>query len=118
MIKIYKHLFLLILFLICIFFNPLENFAAEIIQVRNSTLIIIGDNNRTYPIKLSCVYVDQSDEEAAFNWVKSELPRKKKINLLPRSSKDGIISANLLTIEENVDINAQMIMQGLATKDC
>ena len=98
--------------------GPIANFAAEVIQVRTSTLVIIGDSNRTYSVKLFCVNVDQADEESALKWVKSQLPRKKKINLLPRSSKDGVISAELLTLEDNIDINKQMIKQGLAIKDC
>ena len=45
--------------------------AAEILQVTSSSILLIGDNNRTYTVKIACMEISPNLEERAF---KEETP--------------------------------------------
>ena len=57
--------------------------AAEVLQVRSSSLLQVGDHNRTYTVALACSAVDASQEAEATAWLRQELPRRRKVNLRP-----------------------------------
>ena len=63
--------------------------AAEVLQVRSSSLLQVGDHNRTYTVALACSAVDASQEAEATAWLRQELPRRRKVNLRPVGSSDG-----------------------------
>ena len=56
--------------------------AAEVLQVRSSSLLQVGDHNRTYTVALACSAVDASQEAEATAWLRQELPRRRKVCLL------------------------------------
>ena len=95
---------LLIVFLI--FLQPV--FAAEALQIRSSTLIQIGDHNRNYTIKLSCLEVNPKDEQAALSWLKSELPRRRRVNFSPQGSNDGILIARVNLLGKERDLGEEI----------
>jgi hypothetical protein len=57
--------------------------AAEVLQVRGATLLQVGDQNRSYPVRLGCVQVDPADGAAATAWLREALPRRTRVNLRP-----------------------------------
>ena len=115
MVRNYSFLFCLLFVLI---FQPLNIFAAEIQQVRSSTLLQIGDGNRSYTVKLSCLEVASSDEDAAVNFLRSELKRKRRVNLRPQGSNDGILLARVILVEREKDIGESLVQAGLANSSC
>ena len=112
-----KNNFLLLLILCSISF-PLPIFAAEVLQVRNSTLIQIGDNNRIYTVRLACLKVDSYNENKALEWLKLELPRRKKVNLFPLDSVDGVLVAKVIPIGSQQDLGERLIELGLGRSTC
>ena len=110
------------IFSLCLFFAltflPLNLFAAEVQQVRSSTLLQIGDRNRSYTVKLSCLEIDPSDEDAAVNFLKSELKSKRRVNLKPQGANDGILSAIVILVESKKDIGQSLSQAGLASLNC
>ena len=44
--------------------------AAEVLQVRSSSLLQVGDHNRTYTVALACSAVDASQEAEATAWLR------------------------------------------------
>ena len=73
---------LLILLVVMVSF-PMQSMAAEVLQVRSSTLLQIGDGNRNYSVRLACIAVDPVNEEAAVDLLKKAVPRRKRVNLRP-----------------------------------
>ena len=65
--KFYTNVFIL---LIIIFSFLSKVYAAEILQVSNSSVLLIGDNNRTYTVRLACTEISPDLEEPAFKWLK------------------------------------------------
>ena len=59
---------------------PLNVLAAEVLQISSPTVFRIGDRNRTYTVKLSCVEVEPSSNELAMKWLKSRLKKKTRVN--------------------------------------
>ena len=55
--------------------------AAEVLQVRSSSLLQIGDRNRNYTVQLACLEVNPADEQAALDWLKHALPRLSLIHI-------------------------------------
>ena len=63
--------------------------AAEILQVTSSSVLLIGDHNRTYTVKLACIEITPDLEAKSVKWLKKQLPRHTKVNLKPKGSVDG-----------------------------
>ena len=108
---------ILILFISFLFFYS-EVFAAEILQVTSSSVLLIGDHNRTYTVKLACTEVSPELEEKSVKWLKKQLPRHTKVNLKPKGSVDGVLVAKVIPFDSNVDITEKYINEGLAREKC
>ena len=76
----------LLILLVVMLASPLPSMAAEVLQVRSSTLLQIGDRNRNYSVRLACVAVDPANEQAAVDLLKKAVPRRKLVNLRPEGN--------------------------------
>ena len=92
--------------------------AAEVLQVSSSSILLIGDNNRTYTVKIACMEISPDLEEKSVNWLKKQLPRHTKVNLKPKGSVDGILVAKVIPFNSNIDITEKYINEGLAKNNC
>ena len=92
--------------------------AAEILQVTSSSVLLIGDHNRTYTVKVACAEINPDLEEESVNWLKKQLPRHTKVNLKPKGSVDGILVAKVIPFDSNIDITEKYINEGLARNKC
>ena len=108
---------ILILF-ISLFFVFSQVFAAEILQVSSSSVLLIGDNNRTYTVKIACTEISPDLEEKSVLWLKKQLPRHTKVNLKPKGSLDGVLVAKIIPVNSNVDIADKYVNEGLARNNC
>ena len=93
-------------------------YAAEVLQVTSSSVLLIGDHNRTYTVKLACIEISPDLEEESVNWLKKQTPRHTKVNLKPKGSVDGVLVAKVIPFDSNIDINEKYINEGLATNKC
>ena len=108
--------FLILLISIFCFYSEVD--AAEILQVTSSSVLLIGDNNRTYTVKLACTEISPDLEEKSVVWLKKQLPRHTKVNLKPKGSVDGVLVAKIIPFNSNIDISEKYINEGLATNTC
>ena len=92
--------------------------AAEILQVSSSSVLLIGDHNRTYTVKLACTEISPDLEEESVKWLKKQLPRHTKVNLKPKGSVDGVLVAKVIPFDSNIEITEKYINQGLAINNC
>ena len=113
--KFYIKIFIL---LISIFSFVSEVYSAEILQVSSSSILLIGDNNRTYTVKIACAEISPDLEERSINWLKKQLPRHTKVNLRPKGSFDGVLVAKVIPFNSNIDITEKYINEGLAKNKC
>ena len=73
-----------ILIIIClIFLNPVIVNSAEILQIKSSNTILVGDQNRNLTIGLFCVDVNENHELEATSLLKSEFPKRSKVKIKP-----------------------------------
>ncbi len=105
----------LILFL---FLYPGFLLAAEVLQVSSSTLLRIGDQNRTYTLKLFCIEVDPENEFEARSWLKDKLPRRTKVNFRPVGIEEGVLLARVTPLGKDMDLSSELISRGLGHFDC
>ena len=115
MSKFVTKILILIISFFC-FFSEVD--AAEILQVTSSSVLLIGDHNRTYTVKLACTEVSPELEEKSVKWLKKQLPRHTKVNLKPKGSVDGVLVAKVIPFDSNVDITEKYINEGLAREKC
>ena len=108
----------IIILFISFFFFCSEVYAAEVLQVSSSSVLLIGDNNRTYTVKIACTEVSPNFEERSVDWLKKQLPRHTKVNLKPKGSLDGVLVAKVIPFNSNIDITEKYINEGLATSNC
>ena len=113
--KIFKRILIFFITFVC--FHTEVN-AAEILQVTSSSILLIGDHNRTYTVKLACTEISPDLEEKSIYWLKKQLPRHTKVNLKPKGSIDGVLVAKVIPIDSNIDINEEYINEGLAINKC
>tara|TARA_Y100001968_G_scaffold317138_1_gene345763 strand:+ start:289 stop:636 length:348 start_codon:yes stop_codon:yes gene_type:complete len=107
-----------LILLISFFYFFLEVDAAEILQVASSSVLLIGDQNRNYTVKLACIEVNPKLEEKSIDWLKTQLPRHTKVNLKPKGSVDGTLVAKVISFNSKIDINEKYISEGLAENIC
>ena len=113
--KFYTKTFSLLIVLFS-FFS--EVYAAEILQVTSSSVLLIGDNNRTYTVKIACTEISPDMEERSVSWLKKQLPRHTKVNLKPKGSVDGMLVARVIPFNSDIDIGEKYINEGLAKNKC
>ena len=113
--KLFIRIFILLISFYC-FYS--EVVAAEILQVRSSSVLLIGDNNRTYTVKIACTEISPDLEEKSIKWLKKQLPRHTKVNLKPKGSVDGVLIAKVIPFDSNIDITEKYINEGLAREKC
>ena len=113
--KIYATIFILLIAFLS-FLTKVS--AAEVLQVSSSSILLIGDNNRTYTVKIACTEISPDLEERSVQWLKKELPRHTKVNLKPKGSEEGVLVAKVIPFDSNIDITEKYINEGLAINKC
>jgi len=113
--RIFTKILILIISFFC-FYSEVDS--AEILQVTSSSVLLIGDHNRTYTVKLACTEIKPDLEEKSVKWLRKELPRHTKVNLRPKGSVDGVLIAKVIPFDSNIDINEKYINEGFATNKC
>jgi hypothetical protein len=108
----------LLILLVVMLASPLPSMAAEVLQVRSSTLLQIGDRNRNYSVRLACVAVDPANEQAAVDLLKKAVPRRKRVNLRPEGNEDGVLIARVTPLDADQDLGLSLVTTGLATQSC
>ncbi len=89
-------------------------FAAEVLQVREADLLLIGDHNRTYSVRLACAQPLPGQEQAALDYLRQQLPRRQRVNLMPMGSKEGLLLARVRPIGKSTDLSSQLVAAHLA----
>ena len=113
--KFFINILILLISFFC-FYSEVD--AAEILQVTSSSVLLIGDHNRTYTVKLACTEISPELEEKSVGWLKRQLPRHTKVNLKPKGSLDGMLIAKIIPFNSKIDITEKYINEGLATNNC
>ena len=110
-------LFIFILYLLVL--HPIRTHSAEILQINNSSSILVGDQNRNLSIKLFCVEInDKDDEEIAIDFLKKEFPRGSKIKIKPIGFKENVLIAKVFDINETKEMSDLLIAKKLSKKIC
>ena len=108
-----------ILILVClIFLNPLLVNSAEILQIKNSNTILVGDQNRNLTISLFCIDVNENDELEATNLLKSEFPRGSKVKIKPFGFKENVLLAKVFNINGTKEMTELLVAKNLSSEIC
>jgi len=98
--------------------NPLLVNSAEILQIRSSNTILVGDQNRNLTIKLYCVDVNKNDEFEATNLLKSEFPRGSKVKIKPFGFKENLLLAKVFNIKGTKEMTELLVANNLSSEIC
>ena len=108
-----------ILIIAClIVLNPVIVNSAEILQIKSSNTILVGDQNRNLTIGLYCVDVNENDEFEATNLLKSEFPRGSKVKIKPFGFKENVLLAKVFNIKSNKEMTELLVSKNLTGKIC
>ncbi len=107
------------LIVIClIVFNPVLVNSAEILQIKSSNTILVGDQNRNLTVELFCVDVNGNDELEATNLLKSEFPRGSKVKIKPFGFKDNVLLAKVFNIKGTKEMTELLVAKELTSEIC
>jgi hypothetical protein len=106
----------ILLFALVVF--PLQSIAAEVLQVRSSTLLQVGDRNRNYSVRLACIEVEPANESAAVDLLRKAVPRRKRVNLRPEGNEDGVLIARVTPLGADEDLGVSLVTSKLANSSC
>jgi len=107
------------LILVClIVLNPAIVHSAEILQIKSSNTILVGDQNRSLTIGLSCVDVNKNDELEATNLLKSEFPRGTKVKIKPFGFKENVLLAKVFNIKGSKEMTELLVDKDLTSEIC
>ncbi len=101
-----------------IFLNPLIVKSAEILQIKSSNIIMVGDQNRNLTIGLYCVDVDENHELEATNLLKSEFPRGSKVKIKPFGFKENLLLAKVFDIKGTKEMSEILVANDLTSEIC
>ena len=108
-----------ILIIVClIVLNPLTVNSAEILQIKSSDTILVGDQNRNLTIGLFCVDVNENDELEATNLLKSEFPRGSKVKIKPLGFKENVLLAKVFNIKGTKEMTELLVDKKLSSEIC
>ena len=108
-----------ILIIAClIVLNPVIVNSAEILQIKSSNTILVGDQNRNLTIGLFCVNVNEDDELEATNLLKSEFPRGSKVKIKPFGYKENLLIAKVFNIKGTKDMTELLVAKDLTRENC
>ena len=108
-----------VLIIVClIVLNPILVNSAEILQIKSSNTILVGDQNRNLTIRLFCVDVNENDELEATNLLKSEFPRGSKVKIKPFGFKDNVLLAKVFNIKSTKEMTELLVTKNLTSEIC
>jgi len=107
---------LIIVFLV--FLTPLIVNSAEILQIKSSNTILVGDQNRNLTIGLFCVDVNENDELEATNLLKREFPRGSKVKIKPFGFNENLLLAKVFNIKGNKEMTELLVAKDLTRENC
>ena len=108
-----------ILIIICLIsLNPITVNSAEILQIKNSNTILVGDQNRNLTIELFCVDVNENNELEAINLLKSEFPRGSKVKIKPFGTKENFLLAKVFNIKGTKEMTDLLVDKDLIRENC
>ena len=116
--KLISKIFLLLSTLFIFTLKTFSVNAAEVLQITNSSTILIGDQNRNYTVEIACLDLEPSKESSVIDYLKSELPRHSRVNLKPKGFQDGVLIAKIISIENNIDIGDMIVSKKWAKSNC
>ena len=98
--------------------NPVMVYSAEILQIKSSNTILVGDQNRNLTIRLFCVSVNENDEFEATKLLKSEFPRGSKVKIKPFDFKDNVLLAKVSNIKGTKEMTELLVANKLTSEIC
>ena len=98
--------------------NPVLVNSAEILQIKSSNTILVGDQNRNLNIRLFCVDVKENDELEATNLLKSEFPRGSKVKIKPFGFKENLLIAKVFNIKSTKEMTELLVAKELTSDIC
>ena len=108
----------LLVILSLVILNPVIVNSAEILQVKSSNTILVGDQNRNLTIRLFCVAVNENDELEATNLLKSEFPRGSKVKIKPFGFKENVLLAKVFNIKGTKEMTELLAAKDLNNEIC
>ena len=113
-----KHLKIILCIVTVNLLAPVIVLSAEVLQVTSNYVVQIGDNNRSYEVRIACINFDSSKDKEATEWLKLELPRNSKVNFHPKGYIDGTLVAELISIKSSKNIAKSMADIGFGDYKC
>ena len=92
--------------------------SAEILQIKSSNTILVGDQNRNLTIRLFCVDVNENNELEAANLLKREFPRGSKVKIKPFGFKENVLLAKVFNIKGTKEMTDLMFDRDLIRENC
>ena len=113
-----KKLSKILIIITLIVLNPVIVNSAEILQIKSSNTILVGDQNRNLNIGLFCVNVNENDEIEATNLLKSEFPRGSKVKIKPFGFKENVLLAKVFNIKGTKEMTELLAAKDLNNEIC
>ena len=107
-----KSLIIIILIFTINLLNPIITFSAEVLNVRSSSIVQLGDGNRNYKVRIACMNIKNSREKEATEWLRLQLPRHSKVNLFPKDYEDGLLISEVVKLKTGENIASSMLELG------
>ena len=113
-----KKLSKILIIILLIAFNPVIVNSAELLQIKSSNTILVGDQNRNLLIGLYCVDVNENDELNATNLLKTEFPRGSKVKIKPFGFKENVLIAKVSNIKGNKEMRELLVAKNFIKESC
>ena len=112
--KLSKVLLIFIFLVIC----PINTYSAELLQIKDSNNILVGDQNRSLYLSLYCVNINENEEEKATEILKKNFPRGTKIKIKPYGSNGNKLLAKIFRVDDETEMTELLNNFYSSEKNC
>ena len=113
-----KKLLQIILIFIFLVIIPIKTYAAELLQIKDTNTILIGDQNRSLSLSLYCIDINENEKQKATEILKKNFPKGTKVKIKPYGSNGNRLLAKIYRVDDETEMTQLLNTVDSPKKNC
>ena len=113
-----KKFFQIILIFIFLFFQPVNSYSAELLQIKDVNTILVGDQNRSLYLSLYCTEINENEKEKVNEILKENFPRGTKVKIKPYGYNKNRLLAKISRVDDETEMTQLLNSFNSSEKNC
>tara|TARA_Y100000589_G_scaffold138829_1_gene132764 strand:+ start:55 stop:438 length:384 start_codon:yes stop_codon:yes gene_type:complete len=116
--RLKKNLLQIIFIFIVLIIFPITANSAELLQIKDTNTILVGDQNRSLYLNLYCIDINENEKEKAIEILKRNFPRGTKVKIKPYGSDGNRLLAKIFKVDDETEMTELLKTFNSSEKNC